>query len=118
MGVDSDLWLRGHLGTRNGRKGNGFLAREFVLVNWELNRRLFRRSFVSVSAGPFLDCGRVHEPLKRSAARLWQFDAGAQARVNFMGLAQVVFSYGRGLRSGRGIFDVNDGLPFDFFASP
>ena len=118
MGVDSDLWLRGHSATWHGRKGNALLGRSYVLQNLELDRRLLRRSFFTVSAGPFFDLGRVPDPLGRDRTQLWQLDVGLQAKVGFFGIAQVIVSYGRDLRGGGGLFAVNSGFPFSFFSSP
>src|SRR5262249_28299573 len=35
---DNDLWLRAHIGTRDGRKGSAPLARDYFLSNWEIDK--------------------------------------------------------------------------------
>jgi tetratricopeptide (TPR) repeat protein len=102
---DSDLWLRGHSGTRNGRKGNAPMGRNFFLSNWEIDKNVFNRSFINLKLGPFLDIGRITDPSSGLGSRKWLWDLGVQAKVRVLG-QRVVFSYGRDLRSGGDTFFV------------
>src|SRR5437867_7289505 len=56
---DNDLWLRGHAGTFDGRKGAAPLGRRFFVANWEMDKNLFQNGFFTVKLGPFLDSGAV-----------------------------------------------------------
>jgi hypothetical protein len=37
---DNDLWLRAHIGTRDGRKGSAPSGRTYALSNWEVDKNL------------------------------------------------------------------------------
>ncbi|MBC7924807.1 MAG: tetratricopeptide repeat protein, partial [Bryobacteraceae bacterium] len=54
---DNDLWLRGHSGTRDGRKGNAPMGRNYFLSNWELDKNVFSNGLITLKLGPFLDSG-------------------------------------------------------------
>jgi len=56
---DNDLWLRGHTGTSDGRKGAAPLGRRYFLVNWEMDKNIYRNGFFTLKLGPFLDSGAV-----------------------------------------------------------
>jgi tetratricopeptide (TPR) repeat protein len=102
---DNDLWLRGHLGTRHGRKGSAPLGRDFVLSSWETDKNIYSNGFLTARLGPFLDTGRIWDRSADLGSRKWLFDAGAQARVRILGTG-VAFSYGKDLRSGNNAFFV------------
>jgi hypothetical protein len=97
---DGDLWLRGHPGTRHGRKGGAPLGRNYFLSNWESEKNIYSNGFVSVRLGPLFDAGKIVEPDSLLGSHQWLLDAGAQARLRVLGVG-VVFSYGKDLRSGR-----------------
>jgi tetratricopeptide (TPR) repeat protein len=101
---DNDLWLRGHAGTIDGRKGSAPLGRRFFLANWEIDKNLFQNGFFTVKLGPFLDSGAVADSSGLFGSRRWLWDAGAQCKVRVLGSLTVVLSYGRDLRSGRNVF--------------
>jgi hypothetical protein len=101
---DNDLWLRGHSGTLDGRKGNAPLGRRYVLVNSELNKTIYDSAFFRIQLGPFFDTGAVADPSGLFGSQKWLFDAGVQARIRVLGSVSVVLSYGRDLRHGRGVF--------------
>jgi len=101
---DNDLWLRGHAGTIDGRKGSAPLGRRFFLANWEIDKNLFQNGFFTVKLGPFLDSGSVADSSGLFGSRRWLWDAGAQCKVRVLGSLTVVLSYGRDLRSGRNVF--------------
>jgi hypothetical protein len=98
---DNDLWLRGHNGLRNGKKGNAPLGRNYVLANWELDKVAYDGVFFKVKVGPFLDSGRIYDPSGFFGSRKWLWDTGVQAKVRVLGSFEFVLGYGKDLRSGR-----------------
>lgn len=102
---DNDLWLRGHVGTRNGRKGNAPMGRNFFLSNWEFDKNIYSGSFINVKLGPFLDIGRITDPSSGLGSQKWLWDLGVQAKLRVLG-QRVTFSYGRDLRAGGDAFYV------------
>jgi len=101
---DHDLWLRGHAGTFDGRKGAAPLGRRFFVANWEMDKNLFQNGFFTVKLGPFLDSGTVADSSSLFGSRRWLWDAGAQCKVRVLGSLTIVLSYGRDLRGGKGAF--------------
>jgi tetratricopeptide (TPR) repeat protein len=101
---DNDLWLRGHAGTQDGRKGSAPLGRRYVLVNSELNKTMYNGAFLGIQLGPFFDTGAVADPSGLFGSQKWLFDTGLQARIRVLGSVSVVLSYGRDLRHGTGVF--------------
>jgi tetratricopeptide (TPR) repeat protein len=101
---DNDLWLRGHAGTFDGRKGAAPLGRRFFLANWELDKNLYQNGFFTVKLGPFLDNGAVADSSGLFGSQRWLWDAGAQCKVRVLGSLTIVLSYGRDLRGGRNVF--------------
>jgi len=104
---DNDLWLRGHAGTRHGKKGSAPLGRDYALLNWEIDKELFRHSLFTILAGPLLDAGRPFGAARPSDPEQWLWDAGAQLKVRVLGSWTAVLSYGRDLHSGRGAFYIS-----------
>jgi hypothetical protein len=101
---DNDLWLRGHPGTLDGRKGRAPLGRRYLLLNSELHKTVYDGAFFRVQLGPFFDTGAIADPSGLFGSQKWLFDAGIQARVRVLGSVSVLLSYGRDLRSGTGVF--------------
>ncbi|PYT41282.1 MAG: hypothetical protein DMG45_13940 [Acidobacteria bacterium] len=101
---DNDLWLRGHAGTFDGRKGSAPLGRRFFLANWETDKSIYQNGFFTVKFGPFLDSGAIADSSGLFGSRRWLWDAGAQCKVRVLGSLTVVLSYGRDLRGGKGVF--------------
>jgi len=101
---DNDLWLRGHAGTVDGRKGGAPLGRRYVLMNSELNKTMYDGAFFRIQLGPFFDTGTIADPSGWFGSPKWLFDAGVQARIRVIGSVSVVLSYGRDLREGKGVF--------------
>ena len=101
---DNNLWLRGHPGTRDGRKGRAPLGRRYLLLNSELYRTVYDGPFFRVRLGPFFDTGAIAGSSGLFGSQKWLFDAGIQARVRVLGSVSVLLSYGRDLRSGAGVF--------------
>src|SRR5258708_10659543 len=101
---DNDLWLRGHAGTLDGRKGAAPLGRRFFLANWEMDKNIYQNGFLTVKLGPFLDNGAVADSSGLFGSPRWLWDAGAQCKVRAPGNLTIVLSYGRDLRGGRKAF--------------
>ena len=59
---DNDLWMRGHNGLMDGKKGNAPLGRNYVLSNSDVEKVVFHDAFVQVQVGPFLDTGNIYDP--------------------------------------------------------
>jgi tetratricopeptide (TPR) repeat protein len=106
---DNDLPMRGHIGTRDGKKGSAPLGRDYFLANWETDKNLYGNGIVALKLGPFLDIGKITDPSTGATAppawSKWLFDIGAQAKLRVFG-SGVVFSYGKDLRSGNNAFYV------------
>jgi hypothetical protein len=100
---DSDLWLRGHIGTRDGRKGNSPMADRFLLSNTDFYRSLWGNGLISVSAGPWLDVAKTSAPTSGLAQRQWLVDTGVELKLSVLGTG-VVLTYGRDLRAGNNAF--------------
>ena len=101
---DNDLWMRGHPSLRDGEKGNGPLGRNYVLVNAETDKIIFRKSFFTVKAGPFLDSGDIYDPSGYFGSPRWLWDTGIQAKIRVLGSFEFVLGYGKDLRSGQNSF--------------
>jgi len=101
---DNDLWLRGHAGTFDGRKGAAPLGRRFFLANWEMDKNIYENGFFTVKLGPFLDSGAVADSSGLFGSRSWPWDSGAQCKVRVLGALTIVLSYGRDLRGGHNVF--------------
>jgi tetratricopeptide (TPR) repeat protein len=101
---DNDLWLRGHAGTFNGRKGAAPLGRRYFLANWEMDKNIYRNGFFTIKLGPFIDNGAVSDSSGLFGSQRWLWDAGVQCKVRILGGLTVLLSYGRDLRGGKGVF--------------
>ena len=99
---DNDLWLRGHPGTLDGRKGRAPLGRQYLLLNTELNKTVYDGAFLRMQLGPFFDTGAIADSTGLFGSNTWLFDTGVQARIRVLGGVWVVLSYGRDLRRGTG----------------
>jgi len=103
---DSDLWMRGHIATRDGRKGSGLIGRSYFLSNWEADKNVYRKGLLNLKVGPFVDAGKVTDSLPGLGSHKWLWDAGAQVKVRLLGFGAVL-SYGKDLRSGNNAWYVS-----------
>ncbi len=103
MERDTGLWLRGHVGTRDGRKGSSPLASGYFLANSDFLRRVYSNGLISIKAGPLFDIARTSSPAGGLGSEQWLFDTGAQVRLTVLGTS-VVFTWGHDLRSGNNAF--------------
>ncbi len=56
-----------------------------------------------MTAGPFLDTGKITDPTPGLGSHKWLWDIGLQTKVRAFGMG-VVFSYGKDLWSGNNAF--------------
>jgi tetratricopeptide (TPR) repeat protein len=101
---DTDLWMRGHPGLLSGQKGNAPLGREYVLLNSEVDKVVYRAPFVTFRVGPFLDSGRTYDPSAYFGLPKWMWDTGGQLKIRVLGSMEFVLGYGKDLRSGKNSF--------------
>jgi hypothetical protein len=104
MEHDDDLWLRGHIATLDGRKGNAPMGREYALWQTDLERPWLHFPLVDVSAGPFFDAGWAGDPSGNLGSQGWMHDTGLQMTVAAANQVRWTLVYGRDLRDGRGVF--------------
>jgi tetratricopeptide (TPR) repeat protein len=97
---DTDLLMRAHIATRDGKKGSAPLGRNYFLSNWDATRDVSPFALVKIKVGPFIDVGQISDPQPGLGSGQWLCDVGAQATLQVFGFG-VSFSYGRDLRSGR-----------------
>lgn len=102
---DNDLPMRAHIGTRDGRKGSAPLGRTYFLSNWEINKNLYDAGLFRVRLSPFLDSGKITDPLPGLGSKRWLWDTGAQLKFGIFGMS-LNFTYGKDLRSGANAFYV------------
>jgi hypothetical protein len=101
---DNDLWMRGHNGLMDGKKGNAPLGRNYILSNSDVEKVVFHDAFVQVQVGPFLDTGNIYDPSQFFGSSKWLTDTGLQAKVKLLGNFSFVLGYGKDLRSGANTF--------------
>ncbi|HEY6944022.1 MAG TPA: hypothetical protein VI431_02700 [Candidatus Acidoferrum sp.] len=101
---DNELWLRSHAGTIDGRKGAAPLGRRYFLANWELDKNIYGNGLFRFKVGPFLDSGAIADSSGLFGSQRWLWDSGLQCKVRIFGGVTAVFSYGRNLRGGKGVF--------------
>jgi hypothetical protein len=105
---DNDLWMRAHVGTRDGQKGSAPLGRDFFLFNSEIDKNVYKNGFLSLKLSPFLDFGKITDPLPGLGSKGWLTDTGLEVKLRVLGVG-VLFIYGRDLRFGRNTFYVTPG---------
>ncbi|HEV2488328.1 MAG TPA: tetratricopeptide repeat protein [Candidatus Acidoferrales bacterium] len=101
---DTDLWLHGHPALNDGQKGGAPLGRNFVLVNWELDKIVYENPFFTVKLGPLLDTGNVYDPSGFFGSPRWLWNTGLQTKIRVLDSAEIILGYGKDLRSGRNSF--------------
>lgn len=100
---DNDLWLRGHIGTRDRQKGSSPLGYSYFLANSDFYRRIYSNGLFAIKAGPLLDIGRMGAPTAGLSTSQWMFDTGVEAKLTVFGTS-VVLTYGHDLRAGTNAF--------------
>lgn len=102
---DNDLWMRAHIGTRDGRKGSAPMGRHYFVSNWEIDKNVYNGGFFSVKLSPFLDTGKIRDSALGLDTTKWLWDTGMQAKFRAFGVG-ISFIYGKDLRSGNNTFYV------------
>ena len=97
---DTDLHMRAHIATRDGKKGSAPLGRNYFLSNFAALRDFSPLAIAHIKVGPFVDTGHITDTLPLFGAHKWLWDAGLEAKLQAFGFT-VTLSYGRDLRSGR-----------------
>lgn len=103
---DTDLWLHGHPALHDGQKGGAPLGRNFVLLNWELDKIAYEGAFFTVKLGPLLDTGDVYDPSGFFGSSKWLWDTGLQTKIQVFDSVEIILGYGKDLRSGPNSFFV------------
>jgi hypothetical protein len=92
---DSDLRLRAHPATRDGRKGAGVISPRYVLFNSEIAKKIVDWGFVTLKLAPFADVARAGKSY---------VDGGVDFRVSIASALTVSLSLGHDFMSGRNVF--------------
>src|SRR5262249_50656806 len=100
---DSNLLLRAHSVTRDGRKGNSPLGANYFLSNSEISKIAYSNGLFSFKVGPFVDVAKIMNSTYAYEGNKWLCDAGLQLRLSALGVG-FTFSYGKDLRSGNNLF--------------
>jgi len=100
---DNDLWIRGHVGTHDGRKGNAPMGRRYVLWNSEVDKIVYSDGLVRLTLSPFIDMGKITTDSFVLRSRKWLWDTGVQAKLAVLGVG-FTFTCGKDLRSGHHVF--------------
>lgn len=102
LGIDGDnteLKMRAHIGTDRRRKGNAPLGRNYLVSNWEMDKNAYSNGLFRITLGPFVDSGKITDPLSFLGTNKWLWDTGAQAKFKAFGV-QLIVLYGKDLRTG------------------
>lgn len=102
---DNEIWMRAHIGTRDGRKGNAPMGLNYFVSNWEIDKNVYNGGFFNVKLSPFLDMGKITGSALGLDSRKWLVDTGGQVKVRALGVG-VTLIYGKDLRSGNNTFYV------------
>jgi hypothetical protein len=99
---DNAFGLRAHIDTADGRKGSAPMGTGYALGSWETNKVIRRGAVYTLRAGPFVDAGRVYGPAgARFGPAGWMCDAGIEVKLRILRATEVVFTWGKDLRTGR-----------------
>jgi hypothetical protein len=90
---DNPLGMRGHRGTVDGRKGAGPLGTAFVLASWELDKKMAGGGLWQLTAGPFVDSGRIWDRNHLLDRPHWLTDAGLQCKLTLLHLLTLKLSF-------------------------
>jgi hypothetical protein len=94
---DTDLWLRAHPATVDGRKNAANTSRSFIVTNSDFQKTIWRTPWLQLRSGPFLDAGRF--------STRWLLDVGVEFRLNVLQSVGLSVSYGKSLSDGsRSVF--------------
>jgi len=100
---DNDLYLRAHIGTRDGRKGSAPLGTHYFLANTEVDKNLYGNGLLTLKLSPFLDSGKIISPSPQLGSQKWLWDTGLQAKLRVLGVG-LTLTWGKDLRTGSSAF--------------
>ena len=100
---DNDLWLRGHIGTRNGRKGSAPLGTRYFLTNFDVDKNLYSNGLLTLKLSPFIDSGTIAGSSPELASQRYLWDVGLQLKLRVLG-QNLTFSWGKDLRTGNNAY--------------
>jgi len=103
---DNDLWLRGHIATQDHKRGSGFLGQDYLLWNWEMEKRIYQLPFLDLRLGPAVDTGRIYDKDHNFGSSVWLTDLSLLFKARFRQNVTIIFSYGKDLQTGRNAFYV------------
>ncbi len=103
MERDNDLWMRAHIGTRDGRKGSAPLGEKYFLSNNEIDKNVWGNGLFTVKLSPFLDSGKITSTSSSLGTPVWLWDTGLQAKFRVLGVG-LTFVYGKDLRTGNSAY--------------
>lgn len=104
MERDNDLWLRAHVGTRDGKKGSAPLGRDYLLTSSDVDKIAYQNGFLKLKLGPFLDSGRIYDPSGSFGSRMWLWDTGGRTKLQIFSGPTLMLVYGKDLRTGRNAY--------------
>ncbi len=99
MERDNDLWLRAHVGTRDGIKGSSPLGTGYFLGNMEVDKNLYGNGLFTLKLSPFLDTGKLSGGSAELSGQKWFWDTGLQLKLRALGVG-MTFTWGKDLRTG------------------
>lgn len=103
LGGDNDLWMRGHIATRDGKKGSGPMGRDYFVSNFEIDKNIYQFQMVRFMLSPFVDTGAIRDDVAGLGSHKWLTDVGGSLKLKALGFG-VALSYGKDLRSGNNAF--------------
>jgi tetratricopeptide (TPR) repeat protein len=103
LGGDNDLWMRGHIATRDSKKGSGPMGRDYFVSNFEIDKNVYQFHMVRLIVSPFVDTGAIRNDVVGLGSHKWLTDVGGSLKLKALGLG-VALSYGKDLRMGNNAF--------------
>jgi hypothetical protein len=103
LGGDNDLWMRGHIATRDSKKGSGPMGRDYFVSNFEIDKNVYQFHMVRLIVSPFVDTGAIRDDVVGLGSHKWLTDVGGSLKLKALGLG-VALSYGKDLRMGNNAF--------------
>ena len=79
------------------------MGRYYLLSNWDIAKNVYNNGLFGVKLSPFLDTGKITDPLPGLGSKNWLWDTGIQANFTVLGVC-FTFNYGKDLRSGNNAF--------------
>jgi len=75
------------------------MGRNYLLSNWEATRNFRSLPIAEIKVGPFVDNGKVSDPISQPSGHTRLCDLGVEAKLKASGFGLVLW-YGRDLRAG------------------